>query len=216
MNDLLPLHNFNYLHSLLKSTIQLILSFIIMSFIGFSKPVYGQLVQQPVNYNIWGGYSFNSVRFLGKTQQAQTQIIGIGYQRKIRAFPQEKTLWYTADVIPYIHYSYPKRDENDRRVNRSGYGISPVGFKLIHQYNNSITPFLQTTGGLIFMESNFPTDQAQRLNFTFDITLGANIQLYKFLSLSAGYKFHHISNAETGEENPGLDSNVLFLTLTLK
>ncbi|HBQ60412.1 MAG TPA: hypothetical protein DD671_12530, partial [Balneolaceae bacterium] len=74
---------------------------------------------------------------------------------------------------------------------------------------------IQTTGGFIYMESNFPTDQARRFNFTFDVTLGANIPISHFAGISLGYKFHHISNAETGKENPGLDSNFLFLTLSI-
>jgi hypothetical protein len=172
-------------------------------------------VERDHRWSLWGGYSGNSIKFLGKTGNSRTQIFALGYQRSIRSYSPDKTLWYTADIIPYIHFDYPKRDENNRRVSRSGFGFSPVGFALTHSISDLIGPFLQTTGGIIYMEDNFPTDKARSLNFTFDITLGNSFSLNRFALLSFGYKFHHISNAQTGSENPGLDSNFLFLTLSI-
>lgn len=193
-------------------------SFIFLLFIIFvSAPSFlnAQTFEQNDRYNFWGGYSFNSIKFLGKTQNSQTQIFAIGYQNKIREYPKNRTLWYTADIIPYLHFQYPKRDESNRIVTRSGFGLSPIGFVLTQPSSKSVTPFIQTTGGVIYMESNFPTDKSRRLNFTFDITVGGNIKINSSSTVSLGYKFHHISNAETGSENPGLDSNFLFLTLSI-
>lgn len=168
------------------------------------------------SFTLWAGYSFNSVRFLGKTENSQTQIFGIGLQRPVKEYPQNKAIWYTADLIPYIHFNYPKRDENNRMVSRSGFGLSPVGFTLMDNTQKRLTPYIRTTGGMIFMERNFPTDGARKLNYTFDITLGANLRFNTFAMISFGYKFHHISNAETGNENPGLDSNFLFLKFSIQ
>lgn len=185
-------------------------------FLNASPLLKAQTLDQKDRYNFWGGYSFNSIKFLGKTQNSQTQIFAIGYEKKIREYPNKRNLWYTADIIPYIHFQYPKRDENNRIVTRSGFGVSPVGFALTQSSPQRITPFVQTTGGIIYMESNFPTDKSRRLNFTFDITVGGKIKINSFSTVSLGYKFHHISNAETGKENPGLDSNFLFLTLSIQ
>lgn len=185
-------------------------------FLNASPLLKAQTLDQKDRYNFWGGYSFNSIKFLGKTQNSQTQIFAIGYEKKIREYPNKRNLWYTADIIPYIHFQYPKRDENNRIVTRSGFGVSPVGFALTQSSPQRITPFVQTTGGIIYMESNFPTDKSRRLNFTFDITVGGKIKINSFSTVSLGYKFHHISNAETGKENPGLDSNFLFLTFSIQ
>ena len=176
-----------------------------------------QAQQKKLNeFTFWGGYSFTSVKFLGKTQHSESQILAIGFKHQIKEYSTQKTLWYTADFIPYLHYYYPKRDDGNRFVERSGFGISPIGFMMKQQTDYFFDPFIQTTGGLIYMEQNFPTDRARKLNFTFDITLGANIPISNFAGISLGYKFHHISNAETGDENPGLDSNFLFITLQLE
>lgn len=167
-------------------------------------------------YSIWGGHSFNSIRFLGKTRNSETQIFAIGFQHRLRSYPNKQTLWYTADIIPYLHFHYPKRDENNRMVNRTGYGLAPAGFTLTQKTDSFLHPFIQTTGGFIYMNKNFPTDNARRLNFTFDVTIGANIPISHFVGISFGYKFHHISNGQTGVENPGLDSNFLFFNLSLQ
>lgn len=175
--------------------------------------------EQETRWSVWGGYSATSIRFLGKTEQSQTQIFAFGFQKAIKSYSPDKPnklLWYTADIIPYIHFDYPKRDENNRRVSRSGFGISPIGFSLTNSFSNWYAPYIQSTGGIIYMEDNFPTDQARTLNFTFDITIANSFTINRFAIVSVGYKFHHISNAETGIENPGLDSNFLFLTFSIQ
>lgn len=156
------------------------------------------------------------MRFLGKTPDSQSEILSLSYQREMRTYSNGRKLWYMAGIIPFIHFKYPKRDAGNRITTRRGFGISPVGFLLTEEQYQNFTPFIQTTGGIIFMNDYFPTDQSRRLNFTFDITLGANIPITRAFGLSFGYKFHHISNAETGNENPGLDSNFLFLSLSIE
>lgn len=170
--------------------------------------------QIPDRFTLWGGYSFNSVKLLGKTRNSQTQILAFGYQRPLRFHTNNTLLWYTADFIPYLEFHYPKRDEGNRMVNRSGFGLSPVGFMFNKYSENRFSPFFQATGGFIYMQDYFPTDRSKRFNYTFDIALGLNLKLNHSFILSTGYKFHHISNAETGIENPGLDSNFFFITIS--
>jgi hypothetical protein len=178
--------------------------------------IWAQPTQKDHQYNLLAGYSLTSVKLLGKTPDSQTQFFSIGYQQRLHKYFPEYSFWYTVDVIPYLHYYYPKRDLQGKFVNRSGFGFSPVGFLLTQESSSFFVPFLKTSGGIILMEDEFPTKRSRRLNFTFDITAGGNLNITSFLAVSFGYKFHHISNAETGSENPGLDSNILFLKLTLQ
>lgn len=185
----------------------------------FLIPKNGLIAQPLTGENRWtvsGAYSSNSVELLGKTGNSQTQMFSFGFQRSFIEYSPTKHLWYTAEFIPYIHYSYPKRDENNRRVNRSGFGISPIGLLLTNTRSKWISPNFQITGGVVIMEDNFPTNQSQSLNYTFDITIANRFTINELIHISAGYKFHHISNAETGLQNPGLDSNFLFLTLSVQ
>lgn len=174
-----------------------------------------QQFRYDTRYSVWAGYSAQSMQFLGKTRNSQTQILRIGFQKHLKDLKEDLSLWYTGGIIPYLHFDYPKRDANDRRTTNSGFGISPAGFLLKKSNSKWFTPFVQTTGGIIFMDDFFPTDEARRLNFTFDIILGNIFQITSYSDISLGYKFHHISNAQTGNQNPGLDSNFLFLKLSV-
>ena len=150
------------------------------------------------------------MQFIGKTPDSQTSIIGLGIKKPLRMYENGYMLFYTADIIPHVEYHYPKRDEENRRTIRTGGGVSPIGFQLLKTNGKIFHPFIQASGGMLLMNQTFPTDEARRLNFTFDFTLGVEISVFGRNTLTLGYKFHHISNGQTGKENPGLDSNFLF------
>ena len=175
-----------------------------------------KLTDQPIQFRVWSGYSFNSVYFLGKTTNARSAIVGIGFKTPIRKYGSDLLLYYTTDLIPYIYFDYPKRDDNDRPTELQGLGISPIGFLLEKKINNFLSYELSVSGSFILVDHEFPTDNGTKLNFTFDPSLTLQANLSESVNLSGGYKFHHISNAQTGKENPGLDSNFIFLNITIK
>lgn len=175
-----------------------------------------KLKDQPLQLRLWSGYSFNSVYFLGKTSNASSAILGIGYRRAIRSYGENTLVYYTADLIPYIYFDYPKRDENDKPTQISGVGFSPIGFLLEKKLKNYFTYQLSISGSFIFMKDEFPTDKGRKLNYTFDPSFTLQTHITKSIKLASGYKFHHISNAQTGSENPGLDSNFLYISLIIK
>lgn len=161
-------------------------------------------------YTIWGGYSAQSIQFLGKTGNSQTQILRVGFQRHIKDLKEGLSFWYTASVIPYISFDYPKRDANDMRTTNSGFGISPAGFMVKNHKSRWFTPFAQTTGGIIFMDDFFPTDEARRLNFTFDIILGNIIQINSFSDLSLDISIIIFQMLRPEIKTPGLIQTFYF------
>jgi hypothetical protein len=175
-----------------------------------------KLENQPFQFRIWTGYSFQSVYFLGKTTNATSIISGIGLRRAIRSYDSGALVYYTADLIPYIYFDYPKRDDNDRYNQLSGFGFSPVGFLLEKKLNKYFTYQVSISGSFIFMEEKFPTDKGRKLNYTFDPSFTIQTRISSSIRIASGYKFHHISNAQTGSENPGLDSNFLYISLIIK
>ena len=175
-----------------------------------------RLKNQPIQFRAWSGYSFGSIYLLGKTKNARSFITGIGARKPIRKYGNTGLLYYTVDIIPYIFFDYPKRDDNDRFIEHSGFGISPFGLLFEKQLNSVFSYQMGVSGAFIFMEAIFPTDKGRRLNFTFDPSFTIEAKLTNSLSMASGYKFHHISNGQTGKENPGLDSNFLFLSFILK
>lgn len=162
-----------------------------------------------------GGYSFQSVRFLGKTINAQSEMYSLSYKKPFKTYQNGSVLYYIGGIIPYLYYHYPKRDEDYEKAERTGFGFTPAGFMLERFPDKLFSPYLRATGGIILLNRKFPTDNSRRLNFSFDISFGGRLRITEHTAFSFGYKFHHISNAQTGTENPGLDSNFLYLSLSI-
>lgn len=161
------------------------------------------------------GYSPQSVRLLGKTRNSKTFISKIGYSRLIKK-SSNASIYFTVGLIPFLRYNYSRRDHSGDLAITKGFGISPWGFDLVKPLNKLTSIGFGSSGSIIYMDKIFPSDKARRLNFTFDISTEIQRQVSKTLSFSFGYKFHHISNAQTGRQNPGLDSIFIFFSILTK
>ena len=160
-----------------------------------------------------GAYSPQSVYLLGKTPDTRTVFTYLGVGKQIESPLSAFTLYRTFGIIPYIKYNYSKRDRNGNPDLASGYGISPLGFEFLRSINSRTLVNTGISSGIIFMNKFFPTDKARRLNYSFDLSLSLQRFISSSTSISLGYRFHHISNAQTGKQNPGIDSNFIFFTL---
>jgi opacity protein-like surface antigen len=72
-----------------------------------------------------------------------------------------------------------------------------------------LQPFLTSGGGFLYFNRHM--FNATQLNFTAQVAVGLQVFTSKHRSVDFGYRYHHISNANLGNENPGMDSHVLFL-----
>jgi hypothetical protein len=90
-----------------------------------------------------------------------------------------------------------------------GEGMSPVGFQWNFLPQRKTQFFVDGHGGYMYSTQPIPMTDAGSFNFTFD--LGAGLEFYRNRkhSLRAEVRFHHISNHNTSDDNPGID-NVLF------
>lgn len=171
-----------------------------------------------VNYNEYkfqAGYahSGNSVVLLGKTPNTTSSLFYISGAKLLKTFNSTTFVYYSSSIQPYLKYHYPRRDYDGSMAEVQGFGIAPFGLQLQKVLNKRVSALAESTGGFALVEHNFPTDKGRKLNFTFDISTTLVFELIKPISLAAGYKFHHISNANTGQQNPGIDSNFLFISL---
>ncbi|MFV1885528.1 MAG: acyloxyacyl hydrolase [Balneola sp.] len=158
------------------------------------------------------GYSPTSILFLGKTPDTQTTLIQLNYGKKLDWEFKTIPVFYLISITPYIHYDYPKRDQNGIRDVVTGFGFSPIGFEINKNLKKNFGLSLSTAGGFILTNKKFPTDKGRRLNYTYELTPKMFLEIHDSVSLFIGYKFHHISNAQTGSENPGIDSNFIFFS----
>jgi hypothetical protein len=89
-----------------------------------------------------------------------------------------------------------------------GEAISPVGMQWNFLPRRTMQPFIVGHVGYMYSTKQIPIPGAGSFNFTFDI--GAGVELYrsKTKSIRAGYRYHHISNHNTANQNPGIDSGL--------
>jgi opacity protein-like surface antigen len=93
-----------------------------------------------------------------------------------------------------------------------GEGISPVGFQWNFLPRQKLQPFFIGHGGYMYSTQPIPVYFAGSFNFTFDF--GAGFELYRSntKSIRAEYRYHHISNHNTANMNPGIDSGLFQVT----
>jgi len=110
-----------------------------------------------------------------------------------------------------VVYSYTYVNTCSRRWTM-GEAMSPVGFQGNFRPRHKLQPFLIAHGGYMYTTQPIPVADAGSFNFTFDF--GAGIELYrtKTRSVRAEYRFHHISNHNTANDNPGIDSGLFQVT----
>jgi len=90
-----------------------------------------------------------------------------------------------------------------------GQGLSPLGLQWNFLPRRKLQPIIEGHVGYQYSTQAIPTTPAGSFNFTFDV--GAGFELYRTHSHSyrVEYRYHHISNDDTANENPGIDSGVL-------
>ncbi len=89
-----------------------------------------------------------------------------------------------------------------------GQAFSPIGFKYSMRTRHRIQPFLIGTLGYMYTSRPIPIADAESFNFVFDF--GAGVELYRsesnMHSVSIEARYHHFSNNNTAQANPGTDS----------
>jgi len=177
-------------------------------------PRFGAVQNGDQEFSIWAGGSVNSVQILARTPGATLSTLGMRYSRVIHRWTKG-TLKYNAEVTLASYLTYPEFKPGRKRIDDFGSGVAPLGFQYNFRPNQKVQPFIFSSGGFLLLEKPFPDERGKKFNFTFK--LGAGIQVYhgQAYGLIIGYTFHHFSNAETGQVNPGVDSNLLYIGITL-
>ena len=158
-------------------------------------------------------YSPTSYIFLGKTPYSSSYRTSLGFI-SANSFQIFSTRFnYSARLHPILGYTYSKRDEGGKLVNVDSWSLDPLGLSSVIQLNRTATLEIPSMVDLR-ISYTFPTDKGRRLNYNFEIQTTIEQVIAKRCYISFGGGFHHISNAQTGEQNPGIDSIYLLLRLS--
>lgn len=166
-------------------------------------------------FNFVGGYSFHSTRgFWGKIPEASLSILSLRYNRKLFVFDEQHLLEYVSELN--ISANYTVRESNQYKSGSfSGHGITPLGFQFNFNHTKVVQPFFKSSTGYMYFNKRFPDERGVRFNFTLELGTGIEFVIGKNVSMSVGYKYHHMSNGEIGQINPGVDSNIFYSGITI-
>jgi hypothetical protein len=185
---------------------------------------------------VWAGYSHSSPKWgvLGNRPGMSFAIAAARLTRRIKT-TAAYGLDYTVDIIPvalsspplgqdYFFWGYDGRsapaDCSALRCrfppgSAYGAGVSPLGITAVYRQGRALQPRLGATAGVLMFDRPVPTVYSTRFNFTASIEAGLQLLNRRGSGVLAVYRFHHISNAGTGEDNSALASHVISIGIRL-
>lgn len=107
------------------------------------------------------------------------------------------------------YYVFPNGDGPDL-----GAGIAPVGLRVAFQLSPRVSAFAEGNGGGVAFTRAMPKPEARSLNFLGSAGAGLRFGSRERRSFIIGYRFTHLSNANTAAENPGFNAHVFYLGIT--
>lgn len=160
-------------------------------------------------FGITGNYSPNSFTVWGKMQNTrQSQLMLTYLHSKINL--GKLSLNLATEIIATSWIRYPIDGVNGFRENVFGLGFIPARFHIpLSKKTNGL--FLTASGGFMVFNRVFPSNKGTRFNYVLDTGIGYQFYAGEKTILQAGYKLKHLSNGNTGESNPGIDSQNIFI-----
>lgn len=163
-------------------------------------------------YTYWFGGAFGNGHAFSSTVGGRNYQLESRYERLIYSSGPFAVRW-VFEVVPVALVGDPHTHDGHRAY-AYGVGGSPIGAQINFLHFRRVEPFLTSGGGFLYF--NHRMFGATQFNFT--AQLGGGVQLFtssRRSALDIGYKYHHISNANLGNQNPGLDSHMLFIGISL-
>jgi hypothetical protein len=129
-------------------------------------------------------------------------------------FPLAKPL--RVEIVDYTPIAVPQTNIVVKRFYGRewtyGGGLSPLGIKLNLATRHRLQPVIIGAAGFVVSTRDIPEDHASSFNFTFEFGAGLEWFYRPKRSLRFDYRIHHISSAEIGTQNPGIDSGIFQAT----
>lgn len=172
-----------------------------------------EAVRGPNELGLWGGGSVASSTLIGKWTDFDFGMLAFRYAR---------TLWrndalaldWTVDAVPMALLSLDRGGQpgqsNGPKDVVYGAGIAPIGLRLAYDGFGWWRPYFATNVGFLMFEERIPAS-GTKFNYTWDFGVGAQFFVTDDQAIALGYDFKHISNAYSGDTNPGFDANILYV-----
>ena len=92
-----------------------------------------------------------------------------------------------------------------------------VGFNLLYEHHfssrNRVRPVWKFGAGFLHANQEIPEGETQR-NFSLLTDFGIDAMVSDRMAVFLGYRFHHVSNADRGDRNPGFNAHTMLFGLS--
>ena len=100
--------------------------------------------------------------------------------------------------------------DHDDRIMTGGYILGYWKFTAPRE----VTPYVFAGGGVLYVDTGLPT-MGRRLDFSYQAGTGIQYFIAKDMALNMEYRYHHVSNANTGSPNEPLNSSKILLGISI-
>jgi len=167
-------------------------------------------------FGAWWGLSLISGHIWGYAGDVKYMPIDVTYSYLIN--PEGKWHFrYSPEVTALAMLDWPTPDNPnslDKRKRSYGSGVSPVGFRASFYPQSRVQPFLSTNGGFIYFMDRVLSPQGSQFMYTIDFGGGLQIFRKERQTVTIGYRYQHLSNANISLHNPGTDANTFYVAVS--
>jgi lipid A 3-O-deacylase PagL len=174
-------------------------------------------LQRPA-FDFWCAGTLSNGHILGFSSGRRLTTCNIGFARRI-FWGRRLSIDYAAALTSAAWLSEPAQFDADsfaltsRTRHVFGGGGSPVGIEIMGPAVGPVRLMLESLGGFLYFSQRVLSPRASQFNFTVDIAPSLLISASTHWGFVAGYRYHHMSNANIGDKNPGVDSEILYTGL---
>lgn len=152
------------------------------------------------------GVSFGNLRMFAFDDNRALHPVGVEYDRQWIRSVLGGNLEYVSEVLPLIILSGPVIGPGGqalagRRKNQYGFGVAPMGFRLLWHTRSGLEPYFGVKTGAAYFKNRVPSFQGTHLQFLAEFSAGAEKAVSNRWSFRAGFSDFHLANATLAHRN---------------
>ena len=113
---------------------------------------------------------------------------------------------WALEVVPVYGQFHPE--------STYGFGLTPMLWRWNFEPRGRLAQFAELAGGALWTQDPVPA-RTTTANFTAHVSYGVRYFVRSNLSVVASYRFHHISNGNRLQDNPGVNAHLMQFGLSL-
>jgi len=175
--------------------------------------------RQRHEFSTRNGVSFGTGHVFGFAQDRKFYTMAFRYGFRFRTI-KGVTLRYTAEAVPVAVLGEPYFEgrpilgspiQDTEWQYIYGGGLNPIGIQMNFRSGKRLQPVLDSNGGFLYFTQRVLSPEASQFNFTVHVGLGVQIFSSERHAITAAFRYHHLSNANISQRNPGTDALMLDL-----